>query len=793
MKKSSTTSKTLIFDGQVFQSDAWHRGMGKYSLNLIESILKESHDYQKVYIILSKHAKIETEALDTIKLIAPSAEIVHLNLRVPRSIFGQEITQLQAHNKEELEGFVERQSGSETDFFILSLFIDNVCSVFPDNARKILLFYDLIPLQYAERYGQLRTFTDYLSRYSVIFSADLILTISQTVADDLVVYTGIDAAKIQNIDGAPIARTTQKSKKPVGFKPKQFFIMPSGNDLRKNNARAIQGFEEFRSKYKDQNFWLVITSYFDDHTKRILKQLSDHVIFTGNVSEAELKWLYENAEALLFATEYEGLGLPVLEAVEVNLPVVCSSLSVFDEISPSAFYYFDERNPSSIADALYQCSKKQELVSKLADYPVILKKYSWQRTAETTMHAVRSIKRPNTTEKPRLAVFAPNPMGYSAIGKVVMLTHDALNSKFDVDYYLEDGRTHKDFSRPSFLPALANCYPATDFTARTYARYDSVLYHVGNSEYHVETIKRALYMPGHMIIHDTKLQGVYEGELLRFGHMEESRVAAERQLNDQSKTTKTAYLTSLINSQLSIITHSNYAREVLGALNLNSVPVVTTNLPIGTPVMKKRKRSEVFKIGFGGIIHQSKGLSLVDAIIDAKELNDVEIHIFGVPIVDQAVLDRLTSHKNVVIEQNLSDFEFENKLADMDAVISYRPNYNGETSLTVIEAMRYGVVPIVRNIGWFGELPDEAVQKVKDESQVVEAIKQLKHNPELLKQKSMAAKELMASQFSYTQYAHEIARVINASKNSSSINSKIAYALKNGDSKSKISEILSSS
>jgi glycosyltransferase involved in cell wall biosynthesis len=567
--------------------------------------------------------------------------------------------------------------------------------------------------------------------------------------------------------------------------------MPSGNDLRKNNARAIQGFEEFRSQQDNEEVWLVITSFFDDHTKRTLERLSGHVVFTGNVSEAELKWLYENAEALLFATEYEGLGLPVLEAAEVNMPVVCSSLSVFDEISPTAFYYFDERNPSSIAEALRQCYAKQDLESRLSEYPAILKKYSWQRTAKTALGAMESIKVVMLPNKPRLAVFAPNPTGYSAIGKVVMLTHDALSSIFDVDYYLEEGRTQKEFSRPSFLPALASCYPATDFTARSYTKYDAVLYHVGNSEYHVETIKRALYMPGHMIIHDTKLGGVFEEELLRFGHMVESRVAAERQLNNQNKTTRTSYLTSLVNNQLSVITHSKYAKTVLDTINVRNVQILTANLPIGVPKNSRRKRNNIFKVGFGGIIHQSKGLSLVDDILESKELDDVEVHIFGVPIVEQTVLDRLMAHPNVIIEQNLSDFEFESKLADMDVVISYRPNYNGETSLTVIEAMRYGVVPIVRKVGWFDELPDECAQKVNSEDEVIVAISTLKNDPALLHKKSLASKQLIQGQYTYKKYAQLLLEAIENSKNEGpNRNYNIAKALKDNAPKQAILKLL---
>src|SRR5690606_40548765 len=69
-------------------------------------------------------------------------------------------------------------------------------------------------------------------------------------------------------------------------------------------------------------------------------------------------------------------------------------------------------------------------------------------------------------------------------------------------------------------------------------------------------------------------------------------------------------------------------------------------------------------------------------------------------------------------------------LSSVDAIVNFRPNYNGETSLTVLEALRHGTVPIVRRIGWFDELPDEVVFKVNKESEVIAAIETLTRSEE---------------------------------------------------------------
>ena len=254
---------------------------------------------------------------------------------------------------------------NEISFLILSLFIDQVCSAFPSAGKKILLFYDLIPLQYSERYGRLTSYHNYLARFKTIFEADLILTISETVADDVALNLGISKTKIVNIDGAPIDRSSKDAKKPGIALNSKFLLMPSGNDIRKNNTRAVQGFEIYRKKNQLSDLKLILTSTFDTHTQHTLESYSDNVIFTGNVSEEELTWLYANAEALLFVPEYEGLGLPILEAAEVNKPIVCSNLTLFNEISLNAFYYADPFDPLDIAEALNKAIAHENFEEKL--------------------------------------------------------------------------------------------------------------------------------------------------------------------------------------------------------------------------------------------------------------------------------------------------------------------------------------------------------------------------------------------------------------------------------------------
>jgi glycosyltransferase involved in cell wall biosynthesis len=143
---------------------------------------------------------------------------------------------------------------------------------------------------------------------------------------------------------------------------------------------------------------------------------------------------------------------------------------------------------------------------------------------------------------------------------------------------------------------------------------------------------------------------------------------------------------------------------------------------------------------------------------------------------------RIETYSNVKIHKSLTDFEFESILSTMDAIVSYRPTYNGETSLTVIEALRHGVIPIVRRVGWFDELPDDIVCKVDNEAQVIDAVKKLDSDRVFLDKMKKKAKEYAENELSYTRYSQTILENIDSSHNTN-INTNIVEAIKSHKNK----------
>ena len=110
------------------------------------------------------------------------------------------------------------------------------------------------------------------------------------------------------------------------------------------------------------------------------------VRYLGYTSDAQLRYLYHSASALVFPSIYEGFGLPIIEAQAVGVPVVTSNLSCMPEVAGGAALLVDPFDVDAISGALEQVMLDEDLRQKLkTDGLKNAGKYSWDKTAEKTL------------------------------------------------------------------------------------------------------------------------------------------------------------------------------------------------------------------------------------------------------------------------------------------------------------------------------------------------------------------------------------------------------------------------
>jgi len=103
------------------------------------------------------------------------------------------------------------------------------------------------------------------------------------------------------------------------------------------------------------------------------------------VDDANLSWLYSNAQAYVFPSLMEGFGLPGLEAMGYGTPVVSSNATCLPEVYGQAAHYFNPEDTSDMAEAIDQVLSDDKIRTRLAKagYKQI-KKYSWKKQAQET-------------------------------------------------------------------------------------------------------------------------------------------------------------------------------------------------------------------------------------------------------------------------------------------------------------------------------------------------------------------------------------------------------------------------
>ena len=263
----------------------------------------------------------------------------------------------------------------------------------------VLTFYDLIPLFFPHYVSPRARLLFRFTMRMALRTAQQILSISQSAAQDLAQYFALDPQRITTTPLAPdpcfcpqpqaeIERVRQKYGLPAGF-----FLYFGINKPHKNLPALISAYAEWRTKAA---LPLVIAGAWDQRypeSKQLVaqKKLGEAVTFLGSIPDDDLPGLYAAATAFIFPSRYEGFGLPVLEAMACGTPVACSNTSSLPEVAGDAALLFAPDSPSALAHAL----------SQLMDAPTRLQmrdrglqqaaRFTWQRTAQQTLAVYRNL------------------------------------------------------------------------------------------------------------------------------------------------------------------------------------------------------------------------------------------------------------------------------------------------------------------------------------------------------------------------------------------------------------------
>jgi glycosyltransferase involved in cell wall biosynthesis len=266
--------------------------------------------------------------------------------------------------------------------------------------RSVVTIHDLgylhVPEAHPDRQRRMLHLT---TRWSVRAAAHII-AISETTRRDLIERYRVAPGKISVAPHGVGDRFVHASDHTIsGLRarhhlPDRFVLAVGTVQPRKNYAalaRAVAGMREAGLPHT-----LVIAGkpgWMSDQVMSEIEHagLGDIVRFLGYVDDAELPALYSAAEVVAFPSRYEGFGLPALEAMRCETPVVVSNRGALPEVAGDAAIVVDIANDRELPQALIRIASDAGLRDDLAKRGLVRAAgFTWDRSAQITLDLLRA-------------------------------------------------------------------------------------------------------------------------------------------------------------------------------------------------------------------------------------------------------------------------------------------------------------------------------------------------------------------------------------------------------------------
>ena len=262
-------------------------------------------------------------------------------------------------------------------FFGLDLFLSGV----HQNERLLLsmrdrgveiyfCMYDILPMLRPDvfPFGTDQGFGDFLRTVHKV--ADGVLCISRAVADELATWyeqQGLQRELPLQLGWFHLGADINASAPSTGLPPdasvvlgalaqRPSFLMVGTVEPRKGHAQALAAFEQLWERGVDANLVVVgKQGWMVDAVAERMKthpELGKRLFWLAGISDEMLLKLYAGASALLFPSEGEGFGLPLIEAAQHGTPIIARGLPVFREVAGVHAHYFDGMAPQDLAASI---------------------------------------------------------------------------------------------------------------------------------------------------------------------------------------------------------------------------------------------------------------------------------------------------------------------------------------------------------------------------------------------------------------------------------------------------------
>ncbi|MCA5971527.1 glycosyltransferase family 4 protein [Pseudomonas syringae pv. syringae] len=262
---------------------------------------------------------------------------------------------------------------------------------------------DMIPILHPEWIKQdLKRLKSWLFTTS-IKRADHIITISEYSKQDMISHLGIAPERISvtplGVDPVYFERVGAAERNRVldtyGLKP-GFFLVVGTLQPRKNLQRVLEAFQQLPALVRKEHPLVIVgrNGWSNDELLPQLEALQQRGEgrWLSYLPQNKVLALLQSAGALVFASLYEGFGLPAIEAFAAQCPLIASNNSSLPEVTGNAAWAVDPHSAESISTAMLAVLEQpEERERKVQSGLGRARHFSWDACAQSTLDIYRKV------------------------------------------------------------------------------------------------------------------------------------------------------------------------------------------------------------------------------------------------------------------------------------------------------------------------------------------------------------------------------------------------------------------
>ena len=264
--------------------------------------------------------------------------------------------------------------------------------------KRATIIHDLTPLLFPKMHRWHSQLLQKIFLPSILKKADLVITNSKYTSKDVASYFPITKEKLHEV--IPGRDTFfKKIIKPATLEKynisSPYLLFIGTIEPRKNILLLIKAFNLFKKEgFKHQ---LVIVGKKGWHYKESMLAIEnspfkDYIHLPGYIDRVDLPVLYTMAEQFIYPSRYEGFGLPVLEAMCCETPVITTNISSLPEVGGEAALYFEENDEKQLFEQMLKLAtsselRKQQIKKGLEQ----IKKFNWKETATNLLKRLETL------------------------------------------------------------------------------------------------------------------------------------------------------------------------------------------------------------------------------------------------------------------------------------------------------------------------------------------------------------------------------------------------------------------